>query len=100
MRSRLLVKSGVQPRLRARAADDELAHVRDVEHAGRRAHRAVLGEDAARIMHGHRPAAEADHPAAEAHMRRVQRRLLEGRRGAVSAVAGAAGAGSEDTRDG
>ncbi len=70
---------------------------RDVEHARRRADGAVFGEDAAGVLHGHRPAAEADHLAPEPDVRGVQRRLLERGRGGCSAVAGGIEAASVDT---
>ena len=49
----------VEKCLRGRAADQELAHVRDVENAGRAAHGLMFLHDAG-VIHRHFPAAELD----------------------------------------
>ena len=59
------------------AAHLELAHVRDVEEAGRRAHGLVLVDDA-RVLHRHLPAGERDDPRAGFHVLVVEGRLLRG----------------------
>ena len=51
---------------RARPADPQLAHVGQVEQAGRAADLGVLLEDAP-VLDGHRPAAEVDEPRAQRH---------------------------------
>ena len=56
-----------------------LAHVRDVEDAGIRPHRAVLGDDAL-VLHGHLPAGERHHARSELDVPIVQRRIEERRR--------------------
>ena len=43
------------------AAEDEAAHVGDVEEPGAAACRQVLGDDARRVLEGHLPAGEVDH---------------------------------------
>ena len=65
----------------ARPFDLELAHVRDVEHAGVGPHGAVLVDDAG-VLHRHLPARERDHLRAELDVpvveRRVEKRLGHG----------------------
>ena len=58
---------------RARAAELDLAHVRDVEQAGGGAHRLVLGDHAG-VLHRHVPAGEVDHPRPELAVGLVERR--------------------------
>ena len=53
-----------QERRRLRAADEQLSHVRDVENARSRPHRAMLGKDALELD-GHLPAGEIDQSRAE-----------------------------------
>ena len=65
-------------RLRARALD--LAHVRDVEDARRRADGDVLLADAS-VLHGHLPTGERDHPGRRGDVTVVQRSALQGLRG-------------------
>ena len=64
---------------RLRAVDPHLAHVADVEEAGRLAHRAVLLDDAG-VLHRHVEAGERHHPRTERDVCRVQRRGPEGGR--------------------
>ena len=54
------------------AGNVDLPHVADVEQAGRRAHGAVLGDDA-RVLHRHAPAREGDHARAEPFVGGMQR---------------------------
>ena len=65
----------VQPRRRAGAGDKKLPHVRDVEDAQAFPHRVMLVDDAG-VLHGHRPAAKLDHPAAESYVFGKKRRLF------------------------
>ena len=65
----------LQERVRAAAADLHLAHVRDVEDAGRRAHGAHL-VDHARVLHRHLPTGEGDEAPARFRVACVQRRSL------------------------
>ena len=68
----------------ARAADDELAHVRDVEQPAALAHRLVFGGDALRVLDRHLVAGERDDLGAERDVLFVEGRALErGRSGAV-----------------
>ena len=60
----------------ARPLDLELAHVRDIEHAGVVANGAML-RDYALVLHRHLPAGEGDHARAEHRVRIVQRRSLK-----------------------
>jgi len=53
----------LEERERGRASELELAHVAHVEDAGVLAHRAVLG-DHARVLDGHLPPGEGNHPRA------------------------------------
>ena len=62
------------------AAHAELAHVADVEDPRRVPHRLVLVDDA-RVLHGHGPAGERDHPAAERDVLFVEGAVAEGRLG-------------------
>jgi hypothetical protein len=62
-----------------RAAGLDLAHVRDVEHAGRLAHGEVLLLDAV-VLHGHLPAGEVDQPRAGGEVAVEQDGAAEGRR--------------------
>ena len=62
---------------RAGAAQYEAAHVRDVEEAGAAAGGEVLGDDAARVLDRHVPAAEVDHPGAGGDVLRVEGRAQE-----------------------
>ena len=55
-----------------------LAHVRDVEQAGRGAGLGMLGQDAGRILHRHLVAGEGHEARAELAMQGVERRALEG----------------------
>ncbi len=59
----------VQRSTRPRAGHDELAHVRDVEHADGCAHGRVLGDHAGRVLDGHLPPAEVGHPGARGTVR-------------------------------
>src|SRR5581483_1754875 len=61
------------------APELELAHVAHVEAADGGADGAVLLDDPG-VLDRHVPAAEADHPGAEAHVGRVERSALQGRR--------------------
>ena len=61
---------------RVRPAEVEPGHVRDVEQAAAGADGRVLG-DHARVLHGHVPAGERDHPCAEGDVRAVERRPKE-----------------------
>jgi hypothetical protein len=54
----------------------ELPHVRDVEDAGRRSHRLMLGDDAL-VLHRHLPAGEGNDPRTRRDMAVVQRRPTE-----------------------
>ena len=65
-------------RLRAGALD--LAHVRDVEYARRRADGEVLLADAS-VLDGHLPTGERDHPGRRGDVTVVQRSALQGLRG-------------------
>src|SRR6185503_12222418 len=58
------------------AGDLDLAHVADVEQAGARTHRGVLGDDA-RVLDRHVPAAKRHHPRAGGAVASVERRFLE-----------------------
>ena len=77
---------------RARSEQDDLAHVREVEEAGRRAHGVVLGE-VARVAHGHLPAREVGERGAGGAMHRV-----EGASTFDGAGFGGAGVGHEFSR--
>ncbi|MCY1424468.1 hypothetical protein D9M71_402150 [compost metagenome] len=63
---------------RIRPAQDDLAHVRDIEQAGRRAGVLVLLEHAERVLHRHVVAGEGHHARPEFEMQGVQRGLGEG----------------------
>src|ERR1035437_2780846 len=65
----------IEESLRAGAADQDLAHVRDVKHAGCLAHGQVLVGDAG-VLHRHLPAAEFDELAAQPLVSRVKRRAF------------------------
>ncbi len=54
----------------------KLAHVGDVEEAGRPAHGQVLGDEA-RVLHGHFPSAEGNHLGPALPVNSVQRRLVQ-----------------------
>ena len=76
---------------------ERLAHVRDVEQAGRAAGMGVLGNDAVGILDRHVVAGERHHAGAARDMQRVQRRDRErcGCAGScVSATAGSASIGA------
>ncbi len=75
-RSRSLDSTRCRNALRAVARDLELAHVRDVEDAGARAHGAVLLGDAD-VVDRHLPAGERHHAGAELDVAGVQRRAPE-----------------------
>ena len=62
---------------RAGTAQYEPAHVRDVEKAGAAAGGEVLGDDAARVLDRHVPAAEVHHPGAGGDVLRVEGRAQE-----------------------
>ena len=64
----------------AGTAQHEAAHVRDVEQAGAAAGGEVLGDDAGRVLDGHVPAAEVDHPGAGGDVLGVEGRAQEGAR--------------------
>ena len=66
-------------RLVVGADEERLAHVRDVEQAGRAAHMIVLGDDAVGVLHRHVVAGERHHAGAARDMQRVQRGLLQRR---------------------
>ena len=68
----------------AGSADLDLSHVRHVEDAGGRPNGPVLLVDA-RVVDGHVPAAEVDHPGAEREVARVQRCRPRGQHGCLSA---------------
>ena len=78
-RTEVVREQALQALLRARTANLEAAHVRDVEDARATAHRAVLLDDAA-VLHRHGPAGERHHARPEGHVSRVQRRLPQGLR--------------------
>jgi len=59
-----------------RPAELELAHVAHVEAANRVPYRAVLLDDA-RVLHGHVPPPERNHPSAEADVGGVERSALQ-----------------------
>ena len=67
---------GLQELARRRPFDLDLAHVRDVEHAGVGAHRAVL-LDHALVLDGHLPAGERDHARTERDVAVVEGRPAE-----------------------
>jgi len=67
---------GLEEALGVRPFRLDLAHVRDVEQPGARAHRHVLVGDA-RVLDGHVPAAEFDHPCAERTMTGVEGSLFQ-----------------------
>ena len=69
-----LLEEGV----RGRPVDVDVAHVRDVEGAAVRAHRAML-LDHAGVLDGHLVARERHHPRPERDVARVERRALERR---------------------
>ncbi len=71
---------------RARPAQHEAAHVRDVEEAGARAGGEVLGDDAGGVLDRHVPAAEVHHPGAGGDVLRVEGRAQE-RRGRARVAA-------------
>ena len=66
----------LQEVLGPRPRDLELAHVRDVEQARGPAHREVLGDEA-RVLDGHVPATEGDHPGPALPVDGVEWRLAE-----------------------
>ena len=61
---------------RVHALDLQLAHVRDVEHAGVRPDGAMLRNHAV-VLHGHLPPGEGDHSRAERDVALEERRALE-----------------------
>ena len=61
----------------AGAAEHEPSHVRDVEEAGAAAGGEVLGDDPGRVLDGHLPAAEVDHPRARGLVPGVERRAQQ-----------------------
>jgi len=61
-----------------RAADLDFAHVADVEHAHRFAHRHVLRENPG-VLNGHIPPAKIDHFGAQRSMDRIERCTAQGR---------------------
>ena len=67
----------VEPGDRARAAGDELAHVRDVEHADGVADGEMFFDDAA-VLHWHEPAAKGNDAGTEADVLLVKRRFFVG----------------------
>ncbi len=60
---------------RVASVQDHSTHMRQVEQADVATHRAVLGQDAGRVLDGHVPAGEIDHARAQPTMRGVERRL-------------------------
>ena len=64
--------------LRRRAVDVDLAHVRDVEGTGVRAHSLVLGNDTL-VLHGHLVAGKRHHARAERDVALEERRALQRR---------------------
>ena len=66
----------LQELVRPRPLDLELSHVRHVEHACVGTHRPVL-LDHARVLDGHLPSGERDHPRAEGDVTVVERRALK-----------------------
>ena len=75
-------EQALQQLVRARSFDLDLAHVRDVEHAGVDANRPVL-LDHPFVLNGHLPAGEGHHPRAERDVTIVERRPLQRLRHAV-----------------
>ena len=69
------------------AGDVDLSHVADVEQAGRRAHRAVLGDDPG-VLHGHAPAGERHHAGASRSWAACSGVRSSGACGSVSRVIG------------
>ena len=69
----------LQERRRSRPAEDEAAHVRNVEQPGAAAGGEVLGDDAGRVLHRHVPAAEVDHPGAGGDVLGVEGRAQQSR---------------------
>ena len=69
------------------AADQHLAHVRDVEQRRGRAAVPVLGHDPGRVVHRQAPAGELDHPARELEVQLVQRRAPRRGRGSAGRAA-------------
>src|SRR5205823_4874944 len=70
----------LEERLRVRARSLDLAHVRDVEEAGLRAHRDVLLADAL-VLHRHLPAGEGHELRAEGAMALEKRGTTKSLRG-------------------
>jgi hypothetical protein len=68
---------GLQPGRRARAGEDDLAHVGNVEQAGRAAGVGVLAEDAAGVLHRHFVAGEGRELGPAFPVQIVERRMLE-----------------------
>ena len=65
----------VQPTARVFAFNDELPHVRDVEHSNALSHRLMFLDDAG-VLHRHQPTGERHHLCATFHMLVVKRRFL------------------------
>src|SRR5205085_11472023 len=73
----IICQHGVEPVTRITSRDNELSHVRDIEHADCVSHRLMFIHDAG-ILHRHEPAAEWHHPRAEPYVFQVKWRLFLG----------------------
>jgi len=85
-------RQGLQQGLRARAAQADLAHVRDVEQPGGGAHGAMLLDDAG-ILDRHLPAGEADHARPQLQVAGMKGRVPERRGGGGGCCARGGGGG-------
>ena len=63
----LIRQHRIQPVVRAASIDNQLSHVRNVEHADVLSHGAMFFNDAC-VLHRHEPAAEGDHLRAAPHV--------------------------------
>ncbi len=78
-RRRIIRRDGVDKVERLGAANDEFAHVADVEHAASLTHGNVFSSDAARVVDRHEMTAERDHLGTELRMDRRKRRTAQDR---------------------
>jgi hypothetical protein len=73
----IIGQQAVEPVTRIISRDDELSHVRNIEHADCVSHGLMFIHDAG-VLHRHEPAAEGDHSCAKPYVFLVKRRLFLG----------------------
>ena len=73
----IIGQHAIEPVTRIISRDDELSHVRNIEHTDCVSYGLMFIHDAT-VLHRHEPAAEGDHSCAKPHVFLVKRRLFLG----------------------